>query len=312
MDKFTKVEIEKENTKILREIGIKKPLARVEDILEFLELHRRFYNIVDQNLLQRFWYKVEVQKFKLFKLMRKVKLVAMWFPNESEIYIDSTLPDPKQKWATHHEIEHRILPWHRSFYLGDTVQTLDPNYQQMLEAEANFGASYLMFCGDLFKKEALDTKAEWDSILLLSKRYENSLVTTLRRYVNTTHDIPMAAFVSTPNWLEKLDDQKNRCRIFDRSDKFKEQFGNVHPGTLLSKIDENTTRRRGGPIGDFSLSLEDVNGNHHEFRAESFFNSHYVLTLIVHKIKLEFFNNIIAFPCRSDKLIHSSNIRKSP
>jgi Zn-dependent peptidase ImmA (M78 family) len=312
MDKFTKVEIEKENTKILKEIGIKRPPARVEDILEYLDLHRRYYNIEDPNLLQRFWHKVEVQKFKFFKLMKKVKLVAMWFPNESEIYIDSTLPDPKQKWATHHEIEHRILPWHRSFYLGDTVQTLDPNYQEMLEIEANFGASYLMFCGDLFKKEALDTKPEWNSIHLLSKRYGNSMVTTLRRYVNTTHDIPMAAFISTPNWLEKPGDQENRYRIFDRSDKFKEQFGNVHPGILLSKIDDNTRKRRGGPIGDFSLFLKDINGNRHEFRAESFFNRHDVLTLLVYKTKLEILNNIIAFPSRSDKLIQSSNIRKFP
>ena len=236
----------------------------------------------------------------------------MWFPNESEIYIDSTLPDPKQKWVTSHEIEHRIIPWHRAFYLGDTAQTLDPNYQEMLEAEANFGASHLMFCGDMFKKEALETKAEWDSIHILSKRYDNSLVTTLRRYVNNTHDIPMVAFVSTPNWLEKPDDQKYRHRIFDRSDMFKKQFANVLPGTLLSEIDENTAKRRGGPIGDFGLSLKDVNGNYHEFHAESFFNSHYALTFIVYKKKLEFDNNFIDFLFPSNKPIRSSNIRKSP
>ena len=293
MDKYTKPSIKKENDKLLREIGIKRPPVRVDDILEYLDLHRRFYNIEDPNLFQRFWHNVEVKKNKLFNLVRKVKLVAMWFPKESQIFIDSTLPDPKQKWATHHEIEHSILPWHRSFYLGDTVQTLDPGYQDMLEAEANFGASYLMFCGDLFEKEALDTKPEWGSVQLLSKRYGNSLVTTLRRYINIFRDSPMVALVSTPYWLEKPADQEKRYRVFDGSDKFREQFSNIDPDSLLSKIDENTTKRRGGPIGYFGLLLNDIYGNPHEFRAESFFNRHYVLTLIVHKRKLEFSNNII-------------------
>jgi hypothetical protein len=293
IDSSTKTAIERENNKILRDIEIKSPPVKVDDIIEHLNLYQQYYNLEDPNLLQKFWYKVGLQKNRLFKLLRKVKLVAMWFPVESAIYIDAALPKPKQKWATHHEIEHSILPWHRSFYLGDTVQTLDPYYQEALEAEANYGTSYLMFCGNLFRQEALDTKPEWASIDLLSKRYCNSLVTTLRKYVADSHNIPMAAFISTPFWLEKPGDQKERWRYLVCSDKFKEQFGNVLPITLLEKIDCNTTERRGGPIGEFSLSLEDVNGNWHRFHAESFFNRHYVLTLIVYEKHLNTCNIIV-------------------
>lgn len=286
MDTLTRMEIEKENTKILKEIGITSPPIHVENVLNHLSLHRRFYNLEDPSLLQQFWHQVDVQKFKLFKLIKKVRLVAMWFPIESEIYIDSTLPKPKQKWATNHEIEHRILSWHRSFYLGDTVQTLEPGYQGMLEAEANYGTSYLMFCGELFKGEALDTIPEWGSIEFLKKRYSNSLVTTMRRYVTASHEIPMVAFISTPHWQQKPVEQPNRWRHFIKSNEFERRFKTINPDTILADIDNNTSKRKGGPVGDFCLSLKDINDDQHEFRAESFFNSYYILTFIGYRGEL--------------------------
>jgi hypothetical protein len=176
---LTKREIEKENIIVLKEIGIKNPPVLEEEILDYLKIYRQFYDLEDPNLLQRFLHKFDVKKNKFLKLVKyKAKLVAMWLPVESQIFIDHNLPKPKQKWATHHEIEHRIIPWHRAFYLGDTVQTLNPNYQEILEAEANYGTSYLMFCGELFTREALYTKPEWATIELLKNRYSNSFVTS--------------------------------------------------------------------------------------------------------------------------------------
>lgn len=294
MDVQTRIEIEKENRIILKEIGIKNPPISVEDVLEHLKLHRRFYNLEDPDLLERFWHKVKIQKCNLFNLVRKkAKIVAMWFPSESQIYIDSCLPKPKQKWATHHEVEHRILTWHRAFYLGDTVQTLDPEYQEMLEEEANYGTSYLMFCGGLFTIEALDTKPEWASIKLLSQRYSNSLVTTLRRYVVASHEIPMAAFINTPHWQEKPENQLNRWRHFVKSSKFISQFGNIHPSLVLDQINSNIIERRGGIVGDFSIYLEDINGDMHEFYGESFYNTYDVLTLIVYKKQVKIYDSVV-------------------
>ncbi|MBD3291242.1 hypothetical protein GF337_20745 [candidate division KSB1 bacterium] len=152
----------------------------------------------------------------------------------------------------------------------------------MLEAEANYGTSFLMFCGELFTVEALDTQPAWESIEILKKRYSNSLVTTLRRYVVASHKIPMAAFINTPHWQEKPDDQPNRWRYFVKSNKFVSQFGNIHPNLVLAQIDNNTYIKRGGPVGDYSLYLKDINGNLHEFHAESFFNRYDILTLIVY------------------------------
>ena len=48
-------------------------------------------------------------------------------------------------------------------------------------------------------------------------------------------------------------------------------------------MDKYTIKRKGGPVGDFEFVVKDTDGESHEFRGESFFNRHYILTLIVHQ-----------------------------
>jgi hypothetical protein len=194
-------------------------------------------------------------------------------------------PNPKKEWASFHDSTHRILEWHRSFFLGDTAQTLDPDFQEMLENEANYGASALMFAGATFTKDALETAGDWKSVEELRKKYKKSLVTTLRRYVEFGLDRPMVMVVSTPWWREKPGDQEVRCRHFVPSQSFKREFGNIKPDDILTVIDAHTRRRSGGIVGSFSFGLRSKNGILHEFCAESFYNQHYLLTLIVHKKK---------------------------
>jgi hypothetical protein len=188
-----------------------------------------------------------------------------------------------QTGITFHDSMHKLLPWHRAYFLGDTAKTLDPDFQEKLENEANYGASGLMFCGKLFTNEALDTVPQWKSIRELQKRYKKSLVTTLRRYVEFSHQLPMAMMISTPRWEEKPNGQENRWRHFVGSGHFLVRFGCVRPDVVLSEIDSNTVLRRGGPVGEFGLCLSDVNGDLHEFHAECFYNQHDILTLIVYQ-----------------------------
>ncbi len=158
---------------------------------------------------------------------------------------------------------------------------LDPDYQEQLENEANYGASSLMFCGQVFTAETRDMPKEWASVAYLKNRYKRSWVTTLRRYVKHGQDHPMAMLISTPFWLLKPDDQKKRWRHYVISHEFRRQFSSVTPESLLKEVDDNTRRRIGGPVGDFTCGLRDDNGTVHQFRGESFFNRHYILTLFV-------------------------------
>jgi len=283
MDDSTRRGIDRVAWGLLREAGITQPPVRIRRILAHLELDRGYYDLSDPGLLRRFWHKVKVTGHKLVEVLDKINLAGVWLPDEQRILVDSSLPEPKRKWASFHDTCHRVLPWHREFFLGDTAQTLDPAYQEMLESEANYAASTLMFCGPVFTREALDTSPEWDSVAQLKQRYDSSFVTTSRRYVEHSHDLSMLMVVSTPHWEEKPQDQPERCRHFVPSPRFRREFSGVTWPEVLRKIDANTVRRSGGPLGTFVLLLCDDNGDFHQFRAESFFNSYYVLTLVVHE-----------------------------
>ena len=287
LDEFTCKNIDMIVERVLKEALLNQPPIHIENLLSHLEIDRDFYNLEDPGLIRRIQHRIKIYGHRyghgLIKVAKKVRLSALWLPDREQILVDSSLPAPKQKWASFHDVTHSLLPWQKIYFLGDTAETLDPDIQMRLEAEAHYGASALMFGGKMFTKEALDTDPQWSSIITLSKRYEGSYPTILRRYVHFSHDLPMVLVVSTPRWMKISHDQVSPLRHFVRSKRFGKEFGNITAVELLEEINDNTIRRRGGPVGDFTLPLSDLNGTSHEFRAESFFNQHYLLTLIVYQ-----------------------------
>ena len=96
IDDETRQEIDKVVQKTLRDAGLTEPPVRVEDLLEYLELHRDFYDLEDPSLLERFKHKVRVGGRKLVDILGKIKLEALFFPDRNGILVDSSLPDPKK------------------------------------------------------------------------------------------------------------------------------------------------------------------------------------------------------------------------
>ena len=287
IDDSTRNEIDKAVSRTLREAGMREPPFKILEILEYLEVNRQFYDLEDPSLIRSVWHKVKVKGQRLKNIAKKINLSALWLPDREQIYVDSSLPPLKQEWASFHDAIHSILKWHRPFFLGDTAQTLNPDFQEALESEANYGASSAMFGGKLFTKEALDTSPEWRSVEVLKKRYRKSWVTTLRRYVQFSHDYPMALAVSTPLWTFMAEDQEHQCRHFIGSPKFQMQFAGISRDLIVELIDDNTRKRSGGPVGDFTSCLPNINGDLHEFRAESFYNQHDILTLFVYMKRMK-------------------------
>ena len=283
MDDATRREIDKVAWQTLRDAGIVEPPVRTETILEHLELYRQFYDLQDPGFIDRAKYKIQIHGRRLIEIVKKIKLTAVLFDDENRIVVDAALPDLKREWPSLHEASHRIFEWHRPYFYGDTAQTLDPDWHEALEEEANYGASVLMFCGPVFAKDAKDTIAGWAAIKALKARYGKSYSTTLRRYVERGPELPMAMLASTPSWKEKPDDQITRCRHFVPSKQFRERFGNLTPDDLLACVDHHAAKRRGGQVADFTCAFEDTNGTRHDFRAESFFNTHYIQTLFTYQ-----------------------------
>ena len=287
MDEATRRDINKVAWRTLRDAGEIEPPVRIETILDHLNLYRDYYDLQNPGFIDRAKYKLLVHGRKLVNILHKIKLTAVLFNDERRIIIDRNLPEIKLDHPSFHEVSHRIIPWHRPYFAyGDTAQTLDPDWHEELEAEANYGASAMMFCGQRFTDEARAAPAEWAAVRTLTKRYGKSISTTLRRFVQFGPDLPMAMLVSTPSWMDKPPDQITRARHFVPSERFVGGFSSITPQDLLVEVDAHAVPRRGGLVGDFTCSLTDDNGELHEFHGETFFNTHYLQTLFVHLGKL--------------------------
>lgn len=276
-------EIDKITWRVLRDAGQDYPPVQVAPIYTHLKLHRTYYNLRDPGFLDRAKYALRVGSETLVDLVNKAKLQAALFFDERRVVIDNNLPEIKREWPACHEATHDALPWHRTYFLGDTAQTLDPDWQEMLEAEANYGASALLLCGPIFDRDAKDVRPEWAEFDKLRKRFGKSIPITGRRYLLRGPDHPMALLVSTPAWKQIPEDQTDRCRHFVRSPSFDRRFSQVTVREIMTHLHLNVRRRAGGILADYGFQLDDDNGQSHEFRAQCFFNTYYLVTLIVHQ-----------------------------
>ncbi len=281
LEEKTRLEIEKIVWDTLRDAGATQPPVRSEVLVEHLRMYRDFYDLRSPGFIDRAIYKSKVRFRRIVEAVRKSRLLAVLLYDQDRIVLDEGLPEKRREWPTFHELTHRIVPWHETYFLGDSKQTLDPDWHERLEAEANYGASALMFCGPVFTREALDTIPNWSSAKDLKERYGTSYHATLRRYVEHGPDHAMAGMVSTPWWLDNAKEQPKRWRHFFCSKKFAARFDAVTPDDLLNAVDANARKRRGGPVGDFRYVFEDDNCESHEFHGESFFNRYDILTLFV-------------------------------
>lgn len=280
MDERSARDIEKRIEKILHEMGIKEPPLILEDVLDFLNIHRDYYSLNDPKLLQEIFHKLRIGARKFNSLMEKIDLKGLLLPDQKKILIERELPDIKKRWVTAHEIGHQLIPWHIDFF-GDTAETLDPDYHEILENEANYAAASLLFLSARFSTEASDFALNFESVQSLSKIYGNSQAMTLRRFVQHGKDKAMLAVISKPYWKHETDE--NLCRYFIPSRKFLANFSKVTTNETLEQIKKYTLKKSGGPIGGGEFIFMDDNGSPHEFIGDSFFNSYDILTLIVHK-----------------------------
>lgn len=280
--------------KIIRGLGNPDPPLRLEDVRELLDLDRQFYTSTDKGMLREVISRMYVagkQIIKrptiLFDAIRKAKISALWIPDQRRILIDSSQPKLKHRWREVHEVSHGIIPWHDELLFGDTEISLRPTCHARLEAEANYATGQLLFLQQQFVSEANDCGVSIDSIKRLAERYNNTITSTLWRFVEESHHNKLLVGVVSrhPHKAAKEPDEKP-CRYFIQSPGFRRQFSNITEPRILTKLDSYCRwYQRGGTIGEDEVVLTDDNGINHVFQFESFFNSHEVLTLATYKRK---------------------------
>lgn len=278
MDQYTQKEIEKIAWRILKDAGLTQPPIKPNDLIEHLRLNLDFYSLEDPGFLKSLQHKFNVKIQHLKNAVQKSKMIAAWLPDVSRIVIDGSLPEKKKIFPQFHEITHSILPWHKEFFLGDTAQTLDHEYQELLENEANYGASELMFCGPMFRAEITDLDPSMKTVQLLKKKYENSLVTTARKLIRSQPESICFVTVSSPPWFE-LDQNPGTLKSLEVSQLFEKQFSMKVKETLIGQINPQLIERRGGSVGEFIVIITDLNFDCYEFECETFFNTHEIITI---------------------------------
>jgi hypothetical protein len=171
--------------------------------------------------------------------------------------------------------------------LGDTEQTLRPLCHESLESEANFGSGRLLFLRDRFVKESRDVPAEIASVRALAATFNNTLTSTLWRYVESVHPgrLVMGAITCHPHRRKRPADfnPNDPCRYFIRSPAFALKFSSVTEVEVFEAIASYCGAQRGGPLGAAEFPIVDDNGDRHPFVFETFFNGHDALTIAVRK-----------------------------
>jgi hypothetical protein len=283
-------EIRKQIDRILNDLGRPEPPLPLSDVRRLLSLDLQYYSSADPGLISELTHRFTLLAKKtipdvgrhLLGALTKSKLCAFWVPDAAKILVDQEVPQPKHRWIEAHEITHSITPWHKHYLLGDNAHTLDPVCHAIIEAEANYGASRLLFLQDRFASEALDLDLSFSSIKMMATRYGNTIASTLWRMVQdrNPHQPVFGIMSDHPIYPEiGKQDGSNPWHHFIRSLGFRSQFANVTPADAYNLIAKHATRRRRGPVLKNTDVLRDVNDQWWEIEIEAFSNGHSLLTI---------------------------------
>ena len=287
---YEKREIDGQIARILRDLGNPPPPLKLTDVRNLLKIDLGYYKSTDPSFLQEITHRFTLLARRtipdigkhLATALSKSKLNAFWIPAVQRILLDETVPQPKHRWIESHEISHSITEWHKEFLLGDNRFTVDPLCHATIEAEANYGAGRLLFMADMFAKEARDLPANFDSVMTLAKRYENSIVSTFWRLIESRDpDHAVFGMVSNHPIFPEIGahDGAEAWRYFIRSPAFRTQFPNVTPEQAFTLIASRCTTRKKGPLFHTAELIENAIGEKWEFNVECFSTTHAVLTL---------------------------------
>ena len=233
--------------KVLRGIGDPEPPIDLRVVRDLLKLDRGYYSTTDDSLLRQAYSRLIVAGWQVLlrptilgDAVRVLGLKALYLPDQKQILLDQSLPEKKHRWNEAHEIGHDVIPWHAGMTHGDTAQTLTQTCHEVIEAEANYAAGRLLFLGDRFHMEALSAAPSLDLVRALSRRFGNTVTSTLWRLVEQAHgDRPMVALVTGhphPDRRTADFDPASPCRYRIESPLFRTMFGHVTEAALFGSL----------------------------------------------------------------------------
>lgn len=217
-------EIKQQTKRFLSAAGVKDKLPTPkEDIVATAKLVE--IGAIDLSKYEERWLNKGITIFK--GALSKFKGLLDF--REKLIYVNPDIHHSQITFVTYHEVTHRILSWHEGLFDPhlDTDYSIDPWIATGLEAEANLGASLIQFQIDRFTKELKDLPLGLSSAMHLAERFETSLHSTFRKYIE---DSPRScALLVLETLIGQTFDSQPILRLWYpmQSEAFTDEFGMI-------------------------------------------------------------------------------------
>jgi Zn-dependent peptidase ImmA (M78 family) len=203
------------------------------------------------------------------------KVRGMLDRTEKTIYLDLSQKTERKNFVKLHEVGHSVLPWQSDIHdvIDDDDESLNSDYHEEFEAEANYFASITLFQHDRFNDELSKLPLGIESSMQLAKQFGASIHATLRRYVQCSKK--RCALLVLENIAEK--GKKPLCNIRNSfySNKFDKTFGTfIIPdkmGFTWAFVQDYYFKKRFKLDGN--ISIPTLNGNA-DFNYHYFFNGY--------------------------------------
>lgn len=284
IDTGTQTEIDRIVDRLHRDLKPVNNRIVLPQVRELLKLDLGYYTANDPSLLDEVVHKLRLGAHQVLRIPMRLRevvdkfgLSALLLPARKRILLDQDMPDLKKRWAESHEITHSLLPWHQEFMLGDTQSTLSPACHDQIEAEANYGAGRLLYPNEALIGIARSGTASIAHVKTIAQHFGNTITSALWRFVELS-DAPCLGIIGA-HPQRAGDDEV--IAYFIRSRSFSRQFAHVTESEILTTLRSFCSYKKAGPLGSHEFVLVDLNGDGHTFVAESFSNTHQVLTLIL-------------------------------
>lgn len=189
IDDFTRKEIEKISRNILKESKsfdvFPTPVDNILAYSNFALDNNIDLENIDHSFFDSFKEKlVDPSKKALLHALSKIK--GFFYREEKIIYIDTNLDKNlgKKNFVKLHEIGHGVLSWQDEIMLAlDNSETLNEDYDEQFETEANYFASITLFQHDRFTEESEKLNLGLGAVMALRKKFGSSVHSAFRNYV---------------------------------------------------------------------------------------------------------------------------------
>ena len=232
-------------------------------------------NIDLSNIDRSFFESIKEKAGKGLRILQEglSSIRGLYDRSENTIYVSQTRHLGRKNFVKLHETGHGVLPWQNAIIGAfDNSMTLNPDFEDQFEEEANYFASITLFQHDRYNREMRKVDFGLPGVIALSKKFGSSVHASFRNYIFKTNK-RCVLLVLDPIQNKKLNEPICSKRNLFHSKSFLKDFGNVQfPKKFDYKWDFIQRYLTKSPFitnGEISLELSEgdiLECNYHLFK----------------------------------------------